>query len=71
MQKAKVMIQLDPDVRGQIDKIAEHYGMTGNTLLAAVGYEVSRIPAEQLWTRLSRLTGEEKEAAHRRLTSAA
>lgn len=61
-KKEKVMVQLDPAVRGELDKIADRYGLTGNTLLAAVGYEVSRIPAEQLWERLARISAEERHA---------
>lgn len=57
MTKEKMMVQLDADVRSRLDQIAARYGFSTNMLIAAVAAEVSRIPPEDLWARLARLSG--------------
>ena len=62
MKKQPCQLYFEEDIAARLDSTASRYGMTKNTLLAAVGYELSRIPADQLWHRLSRLTAEEGPA---------
>lgn len=63
MTKEKMMVQLDADVRSRLDKIADRYGFSTNMLVAAVAAEVSRIPPDELWSRLARLSEGRKPRA--------
>ena len=70
MDKQPITLRLDDDVCSRLDCTGSRYGMTKNTLIAAVAYELSRVPADQLWHRLARLTAEEGPAPRQRVTVA-
>lgn len=59
MKKQPCQVYFDETIGRNLDEIAGRYGMTKNTLLAAAAYELSRVPPEQLWERLARLSKEE------------
>ena len=55
MQKEKVTVVLSAEICGELDAMADRFGLTKNAIIAAAAYELSRVPAENLWHALARI----------------
>ncbi len=60
MQKQQVNTQLEKEVIGRLKDLGAPYGMSVNSILAAMGCELSRIPNRpgELWHALGRIAGD-------------
>jgi len=55
MNKEKLTVSMDGDAARKLDASADRFGMSKNQILAAAGYELSRVPAEDLWQAIARI----------------
>lgn len=54
-KKSPVKVQIDDAVMARLNSGADRFGLTGNALIAAAAYELSRVPPENLWHALGRI----------------
>lgn len=55
-KKVKIKVGLDEDVLSSLENGGSRYGMTANALLAAAGYELSRVAPEDYFRAISRIS---------------
>lgn len=59
MQKRQMNVTVDDEVIKRLNTIADRYGLTANTVMAAAAYELSRVRPENLWHALGRIAADE------------
>ena len=57
MNKKPVKVMLDQDTHTALETTGARFGLTPNTILAIVGYEISRVSPEDFWHAIGRITG--------------
>lgn len=55
MTKREIKISADDEVQQRLHNIGARYGMSGNAIVAAAAYELSRVRPENLWHALGRI----------------
>lgn len=56
MIKPQMKIAVEPEVQKRLHEMASRYGMTGNAIVAAAAYELSRVRPENVFHALGRIT---------------
>lgn len=55
MIKPQMRVAIEPEIQKRLHEVAGRYGMTGNAIVAAAAYELSRVRPENLFQALGRI----------------